>query len=227
MKRPFSIRFPAPLFLALVILVCWALPCLAAPARDKLITAIEKKYTGNSFTADFTQVSTLAALDMSEEAVGRAWFSYPRKMKWQYLKPDRHEIITNGTTLWIHRPHENQVMVGNAAPFFQNGAGGAFLADMGKIRNHYEIQVAQVEDNWTDLVLTPIETALATGPASELKSIHIRVLTPSHQIQQVTTTNIHGDTTRITFTRIQFTAMPDNWFDFTVPEGTDILKMDE
>ena len=95
---------------------------------------------------------------MTEISAGKAWFSHPGKMKWAYESPDSHEIITNGKNLWIYRPEENQVMIGNAAPFFQSGSGGAFLADIRKIREAFTIKQGTVDDKTAQLVLTPKKT---------------------------------------------------------------------
>ena len=223
-----------PLTLALYLVLCLAFPALAStPDREAvkttILSGIEARYGGKSFSADFVQASTLAALDMNELASGRAWFSHPRKMKWRYLSPERHEIITNGRELWIYRPEDNQVMRGDARPFFQNGAGGAFLSDLGKLKTHYTIALDQVTPDWAELILTPLAVPGedTETPASELQSIRIRVLTPSHQIQQVTTRNIHGDTTRFEFSNILFQPLPDPFFSFKIPDGVSIIDMEE
>ena len=78
-------------------------------AQEAVLSAIEKKYAGKSFEASFYQISKLEALDITEKASGKASFSHPGKMKWEYLEPEQHEIITNGKSLWIYRPEENQV----------------------------------------------------------------------------------------------------------------------
>ena len=102
-----------PLLLALFIL---ALPGYA-PAEtalpdmtvDEILTKVEKRYKGPGFSATFDQASTLKAIGITDYANGRAWFKHPAKMRWEYQAPERQEIITDGLTLWIHRPDENQV----------------------------------------------------------------------------------------------------------------------
>ena len=213
--------------LALLLTVLVALPAAAredAALKESLLTALETQYGGKSFSAEFYQTSTLAALDMTDTATGKAWFAYPGRMKWQYLTPERHEIITNGKDLWIWRPDENQVMRGDARPFFRDGAGGALLTDMGKIRETYAISLGEVTDTHADLILIP--PAGDTEDGQELKSIKIRVQRPSHQIQEVVTLTRQGDTTRFELRQLTFRDFPGGFFGFTVPEGAQILDME-
>ena len=200
-------------------------PCNTAHALDdqtaKIVSGIEAKYANKSFSADFEQASRLTALDVTEIAKGRAWFSHPRKMKWTYDSSDNHEIITNGKNLWIYRPEENQVMIGDAAPFFQSGSGGAFLADIRKIREEFTVEPGKSGDNVAQLVLTPKKQT------PELAKIHITVTLPGYEIPVVETENIYGDTTKFIFTNIRFSTFDEQIFEFTPLPGTEIIEMDE
>lgn len=200
------------------------LPCNAAQSLDdetaKIISGIEAKYAQKSFSADFEQASRLTALDVTEIARGKAWFSHPGKMKWAYESSDNHEIITNGKNLWIYRPEENQVMTGDAAPFFQSGSGGAFLADIRKIREEFTIEPGKSGENFAQLVLTPEKET------PELAKIRITVDLPGYEIPVVETENIYGDTTKFIFTNIQFSTFDERIFEFTPPLGIEIIEMD-
>lgn len=188
--------------------------------RDEILTAIEKKYAGKGFQADFSQVSKLAALDIIENASGQALFSHPGKMRWLYVEPDRHEIISNGEVIWIFRPAENQVMQGNAKNFFKAGAGGAFLSDIRLIRKNFTLEIKEATDTHVDLILTPKKQD------PDLAYILIRVSRTTHEISQVTTHNVYGDTTLFEFTHIQFKPLNASVFDFKVPEGSNIVEME-
>ena len=212
----------AMLLISTMILV--TLPCNAAQPLDdetaKIISGIEATYAQKSFSADFEQTSRLTALDVTETAKGKAWFSHPGKMKWAYQSSDNHEIITNGKNLWIYRPEENQVMTGDAAPFFQSGSGGAFLADIRKIREEFTIEPGKSGENVAQLVLTPQKKT------PELAKIHITVNLPGYEIPVVETENIYGDTTQFIFTNIQFRTFDEQIFEFTPPPGIEIIEMD-
>lgn len=188
--------------------------------KEDILTAIEKKYAGKSFEADFTQISRLAALDITEKASGRALFSHPGKMKWEYFEPEHHEIITNGKLLWIFRPLENQVMQGDASFFFKSGAGGAFLSDISLIRKNFTIRVKEVTKDYVEINLT------AKKENFDISSIVIRISQKKNEIIRVVTYNPYDDTTLFEFYNIQFKKINPAVFEFKVPDGVNIIKMD-
>ncbi|MCG8551671.1 MAG: outer membrane lipoprotein carrier protein LolA [Desulfobacterales bacterium] len=210
--------------LFLIFMVLTIMPCSAARSLDhetaKIVSGIEAKYANKSFSADFEQATRLTALDVTEIAKGKAWFSHPGKMKWTYQSPDHHEIITNGKKLWIYRPENNQVMIGNAAPFFQSGSGGAFLADIHKIREAFTIEPGKSGENASQLELTPKKKT------PELAKIRIIVDLPGYEIPVVETENIYGDTTKFIFTNIRFGSFDEQIFKLTPPPGAEIIEID-
>lgn len=209
--------------LTLVVFVLFNSPLSADQTdtlKEKILTHIEKKYSDKGFQADFNQISKLTALDITETASGKAWFSHPGKMRWLYLTPERHEIITNGQNLWIFRPDQDQVMRGDAQNFFKSGAGGAFLSDIGLMRKNFTIAIQKTDETHVTLLLT------ARQKNPDMVSITIKVSSSTHEIQQVTTHNAYGDTTRFEFTHIQFNPVDASMFEFKIPEGLSIIEMD-
>ncbi|MCP4021511.1 MAG: outer membrane lipoprotein carrier protein LolA [Desulfobacteraceae bacterium] len=188
---------------------------------EQIISKMEKKYRGKSFSANFTQRSRLAALEITEKASGRAFFSHPGKMKWEYQAPEHHTIITNSKKLWLWRPDENQVMTGDARQFFQSGAGGVFLSDITLVRQKFNILIKEITDSYVELGLT------AKKESPDITTIVIRLSKQTHEIQQVVTYNAYDDTTFFEFSNIQFKPLDDALFEFQIPEGSDIIYMDE
>jgi len=189
-------------------------------AGEKILTALEKKYSSSGFQADFNQISKLDALDITETASGKAWFNHPGKMRWLYLTPQRHEIVTNGRTLWIYRPDQEQVMEGDAKKFFKAGTGGAFLSDIRLIRKNFTMEVKGKNDTHISFLFT------AKQENPDMVSILILVSRTSHEIKEVTTKNIYGDTTVFEFTNIQFKKIDPSMFEFKIPQGSSIIEMD-
>jgi outer membrane lipoprotein carrier protein len=210
-----------PICLMALFITLTALPgtCPAQDSGAVLLNGIEARYAGKTFSATFNQTARLAALEITEKAQGKVWFSHPGKMRWQYLTPDRHEIITNGKQVWLFRPDENQVMIGSAAAFFKPGAGGAFLSDITRIRKDFSIEAGQQDEGFAELVLTPKKQM------PELSGVTLTIALPSHDIQMVVTENIYGDTTRFIFTDILFAPPDPAMFDFIIPDGTSVIEM--
>jgi len=187
----------------------------------EVLDRMEKKYAGNDFRADFHQISTLTALEITETASGKVFFSHPGKMRWEYLVPGQHQIISNGTSLWIYRPNENQVVRGDAQAFFNSGAGGAFLSNISLVRERY---TAHIETNQADTAhITLILEPKKESP--DIQSIHIRILKTNDHIVQVTTYNPYGDATTLDFWNIVFKKIDLSVFEFTTPDGVDVIEM--
>ena len=192
----------------------------AGPDLETVLAGLEKKYSHKSFEAEFSQETTLAALDIRDDSSGRVWFSHPGKMKWQYLTPSPHEFITNGKTLWFFQPLEGQVSVSSASDFFKGGAGGAFLSDFSIVRSFYEFRIKSSGPDTITLELIPRQ------PRPDVAAIEITVLKNSLEIRQVLTRNQQDDTTKITFNQVRFTPSDPALFEFTPPEGIEIIKLD-
>ncbi|MFZ0134658.1 MAG: outer membrane lipoprotein carrier protein LolA, partial [Desulfobacterales bacterium] len=144
-------------------------------------------------------------------------------MRWEYDKPERQVIITNADKLWIYRPQDNQVTVGKAPAFLAGGKGAGFLADIRVLRRKFDISLAPAEgDRFHVLKLVPIEKTI------DVEKILLYVAKDSRLVQRVVTYNTYGDETRIDLLNSRFDPVPDqSLFSFTIPKGTDVIKMDE
>ncbi|MBF0225254.1 MAG: outer membrane lipoprotein carrier protein LolA [Desulfobacterales bacterium] len=198
-----------------------------APLKDELETIIDtiiETYGQEGFYAEFNQISTLKAMDITDTASGKAWFKKPGKMRWEYVQPDKQYIITNGITLWIYRPDDAQVMIGNAQSYFLDGKGASFLSDIKLIKDKFKISHEKNIDteNFYILKLIPIEKDL------EMSDIHLSIAKKNFEITRIITNNFYGDTSIIEFKNIDFDKSPDDsFFTFNVPEGADILRISE
>ncbi|MFO8111902.1 MAG: outer membrane lipoprotein carrier protein LolA [Desulfosalsimonadaceae bacterium] len=187
-----------------------------------IVDALKDRYAGKNFSADFHQESTLSALDISDTAGGKAWFNHPGRMRWEYRFPDRHVIVTDGETLWIHRPEENQVVKGDAAKYFGGGKGAGFLSNFGLITEAFDIGMASDTESHWRLELVPRERHY------ELSAIYLKVNKETTEIEQVVTENAYGDTTTIAFENLRFSSdMDSSLFEFEIPKGADIIYMEE
>jgi outer membrane lipoprotein carrier protein len=190
---------------------------------DKVIGGVEKRYQASGFTADFDQTSTIKAMDISDYAAGRVYFKRPGKMRWEYVTPEKQLILTDGKRLWIHRPEDNQVLIGKAPVYFGDGRGASFLADVKLIREKFDLSLeAEKDDNYHKLKLIPREKSL------ELTSIYLWVSKKTYEVIQISTFNSYEDETRIIMKNIQFQkALDDSLFRLKVPPKSDVQYLDE
>jgi outer membrane lipoprotein carrier protein len=193
---------------------------------DQILEQVENKYANSKFAADFIQKSTIKAMNISDMATGRVYIKYPGRMRWEYEKPDRQIIITDGDKLWVYRPDDNQVMTGKAPTFFRDGKGASFLSDIRLIRQKFDIVLKQGPPEESDLfhhlILKPREKTL------DISEIRLMVSRQTFSVLQVMTLNFYGDETRIDLINFEFGVdMDDSLFSFTIPKGVDVLQIDE
>ena len=193
------------------------------PPLDYILKELEKRYTGSQFSADFLQESTIKAMEITDFASGRVYVRYPGMMRWEYEKPERQAIITDGNKLWIYRPMDNQVMTGNAPVFFRDGKGASFLSDIRLVRQKFTITAHPPENEYLyELRLVPREKTL------NISQIRLYVVPRAFTIARIVTLDDYGDDTRIDIVNTQFNVELDPaLFKFDIPKGADVQKIDE
>jgi outer membrane lipoprotein carrier protein len=189
---------------------------------DEVVAKVEQRYAGSGFSARFIQKSVLKAMEIIDTASGRIYIKKPGMMRWEYEKPDRQTIITDGSKLWIYRPEDNQVMVGEAPSFFGEGKGASFLSDIKLIKQNFFILPGEKGRNdHYHLKLLPRKKTL------DLTGIDLSISGKTFDIVQVITTNEYGDETRITLRDFQFKQdLEDSLFSFEIPPGVDLVQIE-
>ena len=211
--------------------VFWGSPGMASAANqkasgddlDRILHQLEKRYAPPGFSARFYQVSVLKDLQIEDTASGTILVKRPEMMRWEYENPEEQTIITDGKQMWIYRPGDNQVMIGKAPDFFRDGKGASFLSDIRHIRNRFQITLQPSSDQ--DAYLIKLEPANKTPDLSE---IHLWISKNSFEVIRLVTLNAYGDETRIELSQITFLSrVEDALFHFVVPEGADVLDLQE
>ena len=189
----------------------------------QIIQAVETRYSVEGFSADFDQESTLKAMDITDTASGRLYVKRPGMMRWEYDRPDRQIIVSDGVSLWIYRPDDNQVFKGRAPAFFGGGQGASFLADIGLMRRQFDIRLeSDPEEGDYLLRLHPHR------PTEGLKEIFLRIDRNSYDLVEIITVNMYDDETRIALKNICIQPeLDDSLFSLTLPEGVDVQFMEE
>ena len=195
----------------------------AADSIDSIINGVEARYNVPGFTAEFDQESILKAMAVTDTASGTLMVRKPGKMRWEYLVPDPQTIITDGDDLWVFHPEENQVMVGKAPAFFGKGKGAGFLSNIKIIREGF--QIAQEPDE------NPARYRLKLVPKKssvDLMEMRLYIDKKSFDLVRIVTFNVYGDETRIELKNFDFKKTPpENLFEFKIPEGADVVKMNK
>ncbi|MBT8357030.1 MAG: outer membrane lipoprotein carrier protein LolA [Desulfobacterales bacterium] len=198
-------------------------------ANEKMLTLneimdkVEKKYDVVDFSSYFIQESTMKAMDITDVASGTIFVKRPGMMRWEYDKPDRQTIITDGKKLWVYKPDDNQVMIGKAPSFFGDGKGAGFLSDMKLIREKFTVYFEKI-NNEHDYVIKLLPKEQTIGIAK----IYLAISKTTFKIKKIITQNEYEDENVIELINSKFNLNLDkSLFRFIVPEGTDVIRMDE
>lgn len=146
----------AAILMLLPMLVLLALPAGAAGLRD-VIDALEGPFRDGrirDYTAEFFQESRIASLDRLQRARGevRVRFDERRSGKvptvmfhWEYQEPTRQEIISDGRTLWVYLPENNQVIQSDIEMVSQARENDpmTFLTGLGNLSRDFLISWAE------------------------------------------------------------------------------------
>lgn len=147
--RLFSILMALPMLALLV------QPARAVGLRD-VIEALESPFRDRQikdYSADFFQESRIASLDRLQRARGQVSvrFSYrsnqvPLVMfHWEYQEPTRQEIVSDGKTLWVYLPENNQVIQSDIEMVSQARENDpmTFLTGLGNLSRDFLISYAE------------------------------------------------------------------------------------
>jgi len=190
---------------------------------ETILSRLEKRYRSAGFTADFTQTSSLKAMQITDTASGKAMFKRPGMMRWEYEVPDRQQIITDGKKLWIYRPDEDQVTVGSFPAFFGDGKGASFLSDIGSMRTKFDLSMEGKDEAGNYVIRMEPK-----NPIPDITLIHISVSAETYDVVRIVTFNSYGDETRIALHNISHReSMADDPFHFEISEHTDIVQLNE
>jgi outer membrane lipoprotein carrier protein len=189
----------------------------------ELLKQIQAAYDCGGFTARFEQVSTLKAMNITDTASGRAYFMEPGRMRWEYVEPEPQQIITDGKTIWIYKPLENQVMTGEVSSVFGDGQGVNFLAAIRTIeeKNQVSIDPDRQREGCYTLKLVPNQQT------PDLAVIYLYVSKKTGLVEELQTINVYDDTTLIMFSDVHLGgSIEASLFTFAAPADADVMQLD-
>jgi outer membrane lipoprotein carrier protein len=200
----------------------WHNTCWGLGAAD-ILDRVQQRYAAGDFEADFIQEAHLKAMGMVDSAKGHLYFGSPGMMRWHYKSPEEYLIITDGDTVWIYRPEENQVMLGRAADYFGSGQGADFLSKPGELTREFVVELAPEErQDKEHYVLKLVPKKELPG----LTELHLFISRKTFDITKTITDNAFGDRTIIQFESYGFErGLSSSLFVFEVPKGAEVLQL--
>jgi len=240
------------LFLILLVL---AVPASAESVRD-VIEALETPFRNATpadsavldVEAEFTQEATIESLDRTQSGSGRVYLRFDRqngdrvpvvKFRWEYDRPTRQEIVSDGQTMWVYLPDNNQVIESDIREVSAAGAQDplTFLTGLGNLSRDFLIRYASPdrdeEGNYL-LKLTPKSTTtmfrelqVAVDRRAVIDFARSGVTGRDFPIHSTTAIDPNGNKTVITFARNTLRlnrGISDLRFRFIMPAGVDVVR---
>lgn len=231
LNKNLHLKFSISVVVCVIFLICC--PRISFSENNKLLKAslplnkildhVEKKYKAPGFSASFNQDSTLKAIDVTDSAYGKVFFKRPDKMRWEYQHPNKQHIISDGKTLWLYQPDENQVTIGDTPSFFGDGRGASFLSDIKTIKKQFNVTLlGEDKKNFFILKLIPKEKQL------DISYVILKISKKTFLVDQLISYNLYKDETKISFSNTKFLKKPDpRLFTFDPPENVHIMYFNE
>ena len=117
------------------------------------LKAVEEKYKkAQTLTAEFTQITEIAATQQKKLTAGVVTLKQPNKIRWETLQPEKNLLVSDGKTFWSYDPP------------FEKGDHG------------------QVITRKTSQVQSRLASILLSGEFSQAKDMGIEEITPGHYV---------------------------------------------
>ena len=209
------------LIMAALVSVAQAQEKKSTESPATVVARVQKYYDNTKdLRAKFEQQIESASRAPSK-ASGEVWLKKPGKMRWDYVKPDKNLIVSDGSTMWFYDVEDEQAykqdLKGSTLP-----AQVSFLLGEGKLDKEFDASITKVDG------LAPDELALKMVPKVGTTAYRYLVFVVDGKTGQVKKTIIYGQdgsTNTISFVDVQQNkGVDDGKFKFSPPSGTHILK---
>jgi outer membrane lipoprotein carrier protein len=184
-------------------------------ALDAVQMNYEKVLT---YEANFTQKSYIKMMDKTQDVKGTVSIKKPGKMKWTYGAPDTQILISNGSTLWLYVPDEEQATKVPIESIYSSNTPALFLAGKGKLTQTFNVENVNLNKDPISITLTPKANDQA------LTRLQLLATKKNYQIIGSTVYDKLGNKTEIRFSNIKTNRdIPDKTFQFQAPANVEVL----
>ncbi len=213
--------------------VCWfwslvlALPTPAIPASgeadpqsiEQLITQVQKRYDSTlDLSGEVVQETLLLRLNKRVAAHGTFAFRKPGKMRWDLANGMRETIVSDGQTLWIYRPEDQQVIRMPFQQAFRSTTPVSFLTGVGRIAEDFDVALEPSQGSSLRLRLVPKRNNADVG------TLWLEVDKTTYDITGAEIQDPLGNTSKVTLRNVRRnTGLGNDLFRFEIPPGADVL----
>jgi outer membrane lipoprotein carrier protein len=189
---------------------------------NALIDGVQRSFAQMSdFNADFIQIDQ-NPLNRNRQASGHLYLMRPRKMRWEYQKPEDELFVSDGKTVYFYVPADHQVNKDAVKETFDDRIPLMFLLGKSDLRNEF----TQFELLNTPPFLEGTKVVrMYPKRKTDFKDVVMEVDPASYQIRRLILTHTDGSRSEFVFSNIRTnTGLKASFFDFKVPPGVNVVQ---
>jgi outer membrane lipoprotein carrier protein len=191
----------------------------AETLEQQALDAVQKNYEKVlTYEAEFIQKSYIKMMDKTQDIKGTVSIKKPGKMKWSYGAPDTQVLISNGNTLWLYVPDEEQATKVPIESIYSSNTPALFLAGKGKLTQSFNVESVNLDKDPLSITLTP------KADDQSLTRLKLFANKKNYQITGSTVYDKLGNKTEIRFSNIKTNReIPEKTFQFQAPTNVEVL----
>jgi outer membrane lipoprotein carrier protein len=209
--------------LAALLALALAAPPVAPVNTDQAIQRTQAFYVkAQDLSASFVQTYKNQAFHQTLTSDGRLVWKKPGMIRFDYEKPEAKFFVVKHDRIVSYSPGAQQAVTG-AFHADKLSASVSFLFGKGDLATEFNVKKADRAD------LSP-GVALLLTPKKEdprFERLYLVLDAQSYEVRESIVVDGSGNENRFVFSDVKVnTAVPDTAFDYKLPEGTQVLKMD-
>ncbi|MFA7437324.1 outer membrane lipoprotein chaperone LolA [Castellaniella sp.] len=206
----------ASLCVLVLVLLAPAGSMAAQGARAQLQAFVDQV---QSATGQFRQEQQANPGQAARVAPQRGQFAFkrPGRFRWHTLEPHEQLIVSDGQRVFQYDPDLEQVTERQADQAI-GASPAALLFGSGSLADAFDLQDQPARDG--------LEWLRAVPRNADAGFVHVDIGLADHLPRRLELLDAFGQTTQIDFSDLQVqVALPDDTFDFKVPAGADLVRM--
>ena len=191
----------------------------AETSEQDALDAVQKNYEKVlTYEAEFIQKSYIKMMDKTQDVKGKVIIKKPGKMIWSYGAPDTQILISDGSTLWLYVPDEEQATKVPIESIYSSNTPALFLAGKGKLMQTFNVESVNLDKDPIRITLIP------KAEDQALTRLQLFADKKNYQITGSTVYDKLGNKTEIRFSNLKTNReIPEKTFQFQAPANVEVL----
>jgi outer membrane lipoprotein carrier protein len=196
----------------------------AAQSLNDVLDKVHETCTrAQDLSARFEQITSIRSLNQEQRASGILLLKRPRKMRWEYQKPEQRLFVTDGKTLWAYSPADKQVVVQEVGEAFASRLPISILAGDCQLRKDFDI--SQAENAATRAGNSMILDLRPKHSEAGITRMLLEANLKTYTIERITVFDPSGNTNVYRLSDLKLNpGLDDQQFTFTPPAGVTVVK---